>query len=132
MRGKTKYGSFKLGDKVVDAHRVSWMIHFGVIPYKICVLHKCDNRVCVNPEHLFLGTRKDNHDDMVAKGRQAKPISGRQAPIRHGTIDEYRTFGCRCDECKLAHRDHMRQWRANRKIMTLSDQGKHIESSQGV
>lgn len=53
------------------AHRVSWMLATGVLPSpEDCVLHRCDNPPCVRPEHLFLGTKKDNVDDMIAKGRQ--------------------------------------------------------------
>ena len=48
------------------------MITNGDIPKNMCVLHSCDNRKCVNPKHLFLGTRKDNAEDKVSKGRQAK------------------------------------------------------------
>lgn len=66
---KGGYGIFKACKNSL-AHRVSWVLHFGEIPNQMKVLHKCDNRKCVNPDHLFLGTQIDNINDMVSKGRQ--------------------------------------------------------------
>ena len=65
------YGSIR-GYGENYAHRVSWVSHIGVIPDGILVLHHCDNIVCVNPDHLFLGTDQDNSDDKMRKGRDKK------------------------------------------------------------
>ena len=71
---KLPAGYGKLGRKyeTVYAHRISWTLNHGNIPNGICVLHKCDNPSCVNPEHLFLGTLDDNNKDMTRKRRQAR------------------------------------------------------------
>lgn len=56
--------------KYILGHRASWIIHNGIIPDGLFVLHKCDNPICTNPDHLFLGTNTDNVKDCIKKGRK--------------------------------------------------------------
>jgi HNH endonuclease len=68
------YGMIYIPRKFHRAHRVSFSLHFGInltSDQKLC--HRCDNRRCVNPDHLFIGTIADNHKDMIAKGRMVLP-----------------------------------------------------------
>jgi hypothetical protein len=63
------YGHGKINGRQEGAHRISWMAYNGHIGDGLHVLHKCDVPACVNPDHLFLGTAKDNVNDMILKGR---------------------------------------------------------------
>lgn len=63
------YGQIKSKQKKHSAHRISWEIANGSIPSGMLVCHHCDNPQCTNPDHLFLGTHKDNRQDCVSKKR---------------------------------------------------------------
>jgi hypothetical protein len=65
------YGNVKFFGRATGTHRVAWILENGDIPHGLWVLHRCDNPLCCNPDHLFLGTRRDNIEDMIAKGRKA-------------------------------------------------------------
>jgi HNH endonuclease len=71
------YGCMRVGSRrdgsraLVSTHRAAWEAFVGPIPLGLYVCHRCDQRVCLNPDHLFLGSHRDNMADMAAKGRRA-------------------------------------------------------------
>ncbi len=78
------YGQFLFRGERYRAHRFSYLIHKGEIAAGLHVLHKCDNPSCVNPDHLFLGTQKENMEDMWKKGRGFKMDAKRLASLPRG------------------------------------------------
>jgi hypothetical protein len=100
------YGRFYL-DRLTPflAHRLSWALYRG--PLKLCVLHKCDNRKCVRPSHLFEGTRADNNKDMCAKGRHGKSdLKGMKHPGRKLNSHEVETIYEHFTLEGFVHRQH--------------------------
>lgn len=68
-KDKNGYGKTTYNGKGIRAHRLMYLLYFGAHLDKLCVCHKCDNPSCINPDHLFLGTNKQNMQDKVKKGR---------------------------------------------------------------
>lgn len=71
-RESHRYGRIKVGGRDILAHRYAYTLARGEIPHGMSVCHRCDNPKCCNPEHLFLGTHRQNMGDMAAKGRAAR------------------------------------------------------------
>lgn len=75
---RSGYGAIGVKGKTLSTHRLSYELHIGEIPEKLSVCHKCDNRKCINPDHLFVGTHSDNMKDAFKKGRVSLPLEGKQ------------------------------------------------------
>src|ERR1035437_3049169 len=90
------YGKSWWGGKDIGAHVASWIIHFGPIPEGMFVLHHCDVRHCVNPNHLWLGTNQDNVNDMVQKRRciRVKGSQHGQAKLTESIVRICRVLSC--------------------------------------
>lgn len=95
-----------LWPRKMSTHRASWILHSGQeIPAGLCVLHRCDNRACVRPDHLWLGTREDNHYDMVGKGR-GNPQYGALTAADIRAIVADRAAGVTCRALAVRHGVH--------------------------
>lgn len=81
------YGTFCVKGRDIRAHRFSWEIHFGQIPQGMLVCHHCDNPPCVRPDHLFLGTDRDNCVDKLAKGRGRAGIPFHRGCSHEGALN---------------------------------------------
>ena len=91
------YGQLYARDgRMEKAHRVSWEIHNGPVPEGLFVLHRCDNRGCVNPNHLFLGDSRANIEDMYIK-RQVRFVVASAAKLSVKDVKEIRRRLCRGD-----------------------------------
>lgn len=86
------YGQVQLRGKKLRAHRVAWEWERGPVPPTMCVLHRCDEPLCVNPAHLFLGTNADNSADMTAKHRSNRGQKNGHAKLSEDDVIDVRTI----------------------------------------
>jgi hypothetical protein len=86
------YGRFGINGRPTLAHRFMYELEIGVIPEGMLVLHECDNPACVNPDHLKLGTYKDNSDDKVKKDRQPKGEKNGKSKLTEYDVEEIRNL----------------------------------------
>lgn len=86
------YGQIKANGVNTRAHRVAYRLFVGPIPIGLQILHSCDNRSCVNPDHLFIGTNADNNRDMCKKGRQPKGEGHGSAKLSESEVKKIRSM----------------------------------------
>lgn len=130
------YGKFAIRNRVINAHRISFELFHGMVPEGLYVLHRCDNKVCVNPAHLFSGTAQDNTDDYWRKHPRAmKPLVPRRVPTacmrghayaEHAYVDYRGKHVCRV--CRRAL-DRLKYWR--RKVQMVDSMGPPRETLAG-
>jgi hypothetical protein len=104
-----RYGVLKQGGRrgvIWYAHRAAWTVAFGAIPDGMQVCHRCDNTLCCNPAHLFLGSHGDNTRDREAKGRTARGLRVGGAKLPWRTVLDIRANYalCRVTQKELAER----------------------------
>lgn len=117
------YGFLSVNSYPMLAHRASYSVHKGAIPDGMMVLHRCDVRLCINPDHLFLGTAMDNTKDMVQKGRDSgsklKACKNGHAFIDGSFYLMPTNTGSR-RVCKTCLRARVKKWRTKKRELMVA------------
>ncbi len=127
------YGQVRIDRKSILVHRFSWEIHKGKIPDEMCVLHKCDNPFCVNPNHLFLGTNQDNINDKMNKNRQPD-LKGEKNGNSKLTLDQVKHIKQLCYEGKFLQKEIAKMFNMSYSLISDINKNKiwrHVNASQG-
>lgn len=90
-RDSLGYGVLGYRGEPKKSHRAAYEVWVGPIPEGLCVCHRCDNPPCINPAHLFLGTRADNNKDRTAKGRAARGMRNSQCKLTESEVRAIRS-----------------------------------------
>lgn len=122
------YGLMKVRGKNDRAHRISWRIHKGEIPKGKLVLHKCDNPICSNPEHLYLGTQSDNVKDIYNRNRRSqRGEKNNQSKLKENQVREIRKkYTGKRGELKSLGEEYRVNYNTIRLIIR-NERWKHIE-----
>jgi HNH endonuclease len=114
-----EYGRVMRQGKLIRVARLLYERRYGPILEGLLVLHKCDNRACINPEHLFIGTHQDNIDDMLAKGRGGQTKNTNSAFLYKRQVKEIRALLGTQSQASIARKYHV-----SPALITLIKQGK--------